>query len=79
MVSEPNQSALRAVTFVQRFGSSLNLNVHLHVVVLDGVFVEERNRRRRSQNSVFAVSKVFGNPDESLLRIRSAASPLNAS
>jgi hypothetical protein len=27
-----------AVTFVQRFGSTLNLNVHFHVVVLDGVF-----------------------------------------
>src|ERR1700690_1179450 len=27
-----------AVTFVQRFGSSLNLNVHFHVVVIDGVF-----------------------------------------
>jgi Putative transposase len=29
-----------AITFVQRFGSSLNLNVHLHFVVVDGVFVE---------------------------------------
>lgn len=28
-----------AVTFVQRFGGSLNLNVHLHVIVPDGVFV----------------------------------------
>ena len=28
------------MTFVQRFGSSLNLNVHLHVVVLDGYFGE---------------------------------------
>ena len=28
-----------AVTFVQRFGGSLNLNVHLHVVSTDGVFV----------------------------------------
>jgi hypothetical protein len=28
-----------AVTFVQRFGGSLNLNPHLHVLVLDGVFV----------------------------------------
>jgi len=28
-----------AVTFVQRFGGSLNLNVHFHVVVLDGVFM----------------------------------------
>jgi len=27
-----------AVTFVQRFGSSVNLNVHFHVVVLDGAF-----------------------------------------
>ena len=26
---------------MQRFGSSLNLNVHLHVVVLDGVFVRD--------------------------------------
>jgi hypothetical protein len=28
-----------AVTAVQRFGSSINLHVHLHVLVLDGVFV----------------------------------------
>lgn len=27
-----------AVTFVQRFGSALNLNVHLHTVVPDGTF-----------------------------------------
>ena len=32
-----------AVTFVQRFGGSLNLNVHMHVVVLDGVFVRDAN------------------------------------
>jgi hypothetical protein len=30
-----------AINFVQRFGSSLNLNVHFHVVVLDGVFSRE--------------------------------------
>jgi hypothetical protein len=34
-----------AVTFVQRFGGSLNLNVHFHVVVLDGVFTREANQR----------------------------------
>src|SRR6516225_7073402 len=28
-----------AVTFVQRFGDALNLNVHFHVLVLDGVYV----------------------------------------
>ena len=30
-----------AVTFVQRFGSSVNLNVHYHVMVLDGVFARD--------------------------------------
>jgi len=34
-----------AITFVQRFGSSLNLNVHLHVVVVDGVFSRDAARR----------------------------------
>ncbi|MGH7284314.1 MAG: transposase, partial [Polyangiaceae bacterium] len=34
-----------AVTFVQRFGSSLNLNVHFHVVMLDGVFVRDAEAR----------------------------------
>jgi hypothetical protein len=29
-----------AVTFVQRFGSSLNLHVHLHTCALDGVYIE---------------------------------------
>ena len=29
-----------SVTFVQRFGSSLNLHAHLHTCALDGVFVE---------------------------------------
>ncbi len=32
-----------AITFIQRFGSSLNLNVHLHVVVVDGVFSRDSN------------------------------------
>jgi len=29
-----------AVTLIQRFGSSLNLNVHFHMLFLDGVYVE---------------------------------------
>ena len=33
-----------AVTFVQRFGDALNLNVHFHTLVLDGVFADERFR-----------------------------------
>jgi hypothetical protein len=31
-----------AVTFLQRFGSAMNLNPHLHAVVPDGLFVPER-------------------------------------
>lgn len=27
-----------SITFIQRFGSSLNLNIHLHILALDGVF-----------------------------------------
>ena len=30
-----------AVTLIQRFGSALNLNVHLHMLFLDGVYVED--------------------------------------
>jgi hypothetical protein len=30
-----------AVTLIQRFGSALNLNVHFHMLFLDGVYVEQ--------------------------------------
>jgi hypothetical protein len=30
-----------AVAIIQRFGAALNLNVHIHALVLDGVYVEE--------------------------------------
>jgi len=30
-----------AITFIQRFGGSLNLHVHFHVVVTDGAFVRD--------------------------------------
>ena len=29
-----------SVTLIQRFGSALNMNVHFHMLVLDGVYVE---------------------------------------
>jgi hypothetical protein len=32
-----------SITVVQRFGSALNLNVHFHCLVLDGLFVEAPN------------------------------------
>jgi hypothetical protein len=30
-----------SLTVVQRFGSSLNLNVHFHAIVMDGVYAEQ--------------------------------------
>jgi hypothetical protein len=30
-----------AVTFTQRFGDALNLNLHFHMLALDGVYVED--------------------------------------
>ena len=29
-----------AVTLIQRFGSALNVNVHFHMLFLDGVYIE---------------------------------------
>ena len=37
-----------AVTFVQRFGGALNLNVHFHTLVLDGVYDAREGMRFRS-------------------------------
>ncbi len=36
-----------AVTFVQRFGDALNLNIHFHSLVLDGVYASDANGRLR--------------------------------
>lgn len=38
-----------AVTFVQRFGGAINLNIHLHSLVLDGVYYEDAQQRIRFQ------------------------------
>jgi len=37
------------VTLIQRFGSALNLNVHLHMIILDGVYTLQGNRPRFHQ------------------------------
>lgn len=31
-----------AVTLIQRFGSALNLNIHFHMLFLDGVFIQNK-------------------------------------
>jgi hypothetical protein len=35
-----------AVTLIQRFGSALNLNPHLHMLFLDGVYIDNPHRSR---------------------------------
>jgi hypothetical protein len=35
-----NTARTGAVTLIQRFGSALNLNIHFHMLFLDGVYVE---------------------------------------
>lgn len=34
------------VTLIQRFGSALNLNIHFHMLCLDGAYVMEQGRPR---------------------------------
>ncbi|MFK8043012.1 transposase [Congregibacter sp.] len=41
--------ATGAVTLIQRFGSALNLNIHFHILFLDGVYVHHDNRPPRFQ------------------------------
>lgn len=36
-----------AVTFIQRFGSALNLNVHFHMLFLDGVYKDSKKQAPR--------------------------------
>lgn len=40
-----------AVTLIQRFGSALNLNVHFHILFLDGVYTETKHCRTRFQRT----------------------------
>ena len=37
------------VTVIQRFGGGLNLNVHFHTLVFDGVFTEDKHQPLRFQ------------------------------
>ena len=39
--------ATGAVTLIQRFGSALNLNIHFHILFLDGVYIYRENRPPR--------------------------------
>jgi Putative transposase len=36
-----------SVTFIQRFGSALNLNLHFHVIGLEGVYLDRTDQERK--------------------------------
>jgi Putative transposase len=44
---ERQQVQPRSVTFLQRFGGSLNLNLHFHVVFLEGVYLDRTDQGRK--------------------------------
>jgi hypothetical protein len=39
------------VTLIQRFGSALNLNVHFHMLFLDGIYTENKYSKTRFQRT----------------------------
>jgi len=73
-----------AVTFVQRFGGALNLNVHFHCAIPDGVFVRENSSVRfvelapPSDDDVMAVPRRAVARLERLLRPRLMAAQADA-
>src|SRR5712692_1648874 len=73
-----------AITFVQRFGGALNLNVHFHCVIPDGVFVQEDGSVRfvelapPSDDDVMAVLRCVVARLEQLLRPRLMAAQTDA-
>ena len=39
-----------SATFIQRFGSSLNLNIHFHMLLVEGVWLEIENKNQNSSS-----------------------------
>lgn len=38
------KAKIGTITFIQRFGSALNLNVHFHTLITDGVFIPQKDQ-----------------------------------
>jgi hypothetical protein len=58
-----------AVTFVQRFGGLVNLNVHFHLVVPDGVFVDDSDGLRFVMHPVPTNADVLAILDRIMRRV----------
>src|SRR3990167_2567191 len=53
-----------AVTFIQRFGSALNLNIHFHMLFLDGVYVDAKG-----ENSIQRFVPVFNHRSDEIVKL----------
>lgn len=76
----PDPARLGAVTFVHRFGSALNGNLHFHCCVIDGLFSAEDEALRFDEAAITreAIAKVQAEVRERILRLferRSLLSP----
>ena len=47
LVAPQSEAQTGSVMLIQRFGSALNLNVHAHMLFLDGVYVNGKNGQLR--------------------------------
>jgi len=54
---------LGAITFIQRFGSSLNLHVHYHTIIIEGLFYPDGDQL------VFNQVKHFGPEDAEAIQL----------
>ena len=55
-----------AVTLIQRFGSALNLNIHFHMLFLDGVYVDpptECFRTAQPEDKLYRNTVLQGRPE----------------
>ena len=50
----------RSITVVQRFGSALNLNLHFHILCLDGVYVRQGEGLRFLRDHPVTTEEVAG-------------------
>jgi predicted polyphosphate/ATP-dependent NAD kinase len=58
-----------AVTLIQRFGSALNLNIHFHMLYLDGVYGEDNYDKTRFDDE-HPCSPPYGQPGVVLIHSR---------
>jgi len=67
----PDHARLGAVSFVHRFGSALNGNIHFHCYVIDGVFSFEGKAVRFDEAVITpeAIAKVQAEVRERVLRL----------